>query len=153
MDDSLFFDWADVEIEAVSHAERRAEMGAARRQSKDFIRKNVQQLLLHYGQKDVVAVLRACDDVAFALRDKLPEPVFNGAAPYFSSQREEAELWAQFASDGQIAAMLGACFDRIGGTRLAVDDRKRLLVAIWNSLTADDRKAFRDRVMNRESSR
>lgn len=108
--------------------------------------------LCRHARKDVRATLAGCDTVMAVLRDKLPEPMFRGSSPYFTGQRDECELWAEFASDGQIAAMLAACLDRISGSRLILDDRKRLLVAVWNSLDPEDRRAFRDRVMPKDPS-
>lgn len=139
----------DHQLEAAARA---AQMGRQMMDSHARARV-VWQGLQHHAQRDPVAVVAACDDALSILRGELPEPVFAGGAPYFTGQREECERWAEWASDGQIAAMLGACLARIGGTRLVVEDRKRLMVAIWNSLTADDRKAFRDRVMAKENSR
>ena len=141
--------------EADHAAEVQALAGAMGREAMDRAERaaTVWRMLQVHARKDAISVAAACDDALSILRDKLPEPVFAGAAPYFTSQREECAMWAEFASDGQIAAMLAVCLDRIGGTRLLLDDRKRLLVAVWNSLTPDDRKAFRDRVMPKDSAR
>jgi hypothetical protein len=107
--------------------------------------------LMRHAARDALATLTGCDAVMAALRDRLPEPAICGYAPFsFQGARDDCEVWAEYASDGQIAAMLGACFERIGKGRLAIEDRKRLLVAIWNSLTPQDRKAFRDRVLAKE---
>jgi len=133
---------ADTLAAAAAHAMRQVE-------AQERIELICRMLIVH-ARKDVVATLAAVDAVVAALRDRLPEPVFAGGAPHFAGQRAECEAWAEFASDGQIAAMLAACLDRIAGTQLLVKDRKRLLVACWNSLTPDDRKAFRDRVMPKD---
>lgn len=102
--------------------------------------------LARHAGKDALAVLAACDRIAEALRDRLPAPVYEAAAPSFGSAREDAAIWADVASDGQVAAMLIACLDRIGGRPVAIADRKRLLVAVWNGLPASDRRAFVARV-------
>jgi hypothetical protein len=136
-------------------AERRALAvdRAARLQAREDLHDALFETLRRGAAADAQVVLEVCDGVMGLLRDKLPEPMFTGSSPYFTGQRSECELWAEFASDGQIAAMLAACMDRIGGTRLLIEDRKRLLVAVWNSLTPEDRKAFRDRVMPKDNAR
>ncbi|MFN7224456.1 MAG: hypothetical protein ACK4MS_10595 [Paracoccaceae bacterium] len=141
-------DGLDIEDDAISGAQAMA----LARSAHDLRRHLVITDLCRHARRDVRATLQGCDALMAVLRDKLPEPVFMGASPYFTGQRAECDHWAEFASDGQVAAMLGACLDRIADTRLVVDDRKRLLVAVWNSLTPDDRRAFRDRVMPKDPS-
>jgi hypothetical protein len=68
------------------------------------------------------------------------------AAPVWGNGAAEAEWWAEFATAQAISAMLSACLKRIadGQMPMAPNARKRALVAIWNSLTAEDRTAFLD---------
>ena len=93
-----------------------------------------------------MAVVAACDLALQRIQDRLPPPEFGGAAPFWSESRYEAEQWAEYASDAQIAAMMAACLNRIGGARLVANERKRLMVALWNSLNPEDRQAFREKV-------
>lgn len=111
----------------------------------------VEQDLMRHARKDVFATLAGCDAVMAALRDRLPAPQFDSAAPAFTSLRADAEVWAEYASDGQIAAMMEACLGRIGGARVALADRKRLFVALWNGLPPEEKRAFSDKVMKKEA--
>lgn len=107
--------------------------------------------LINHARRDVWATLSACDALMAALRDRLPAPVFADAAPNFASLRADCEVWADYASDGQIAAMMEACLGRIGGARVALADRKRLFVALWNGLPPEEKRAFSDKVMKKEA--
>jgi len=112
----------------------------------------VEQDLIRHARKDALATLAGCDAFVSALRDRLPEPQFSQAAPYaFGDAKTDCDVWADYASDGQIAAMLEACLARIGGARVAVADRKRLMVALWNGLSPEDRRAFSEKVMKKEA--
>jgi hypothetical protein len=91
---------------------------------------------------DAIAVVAACDFTLERLQDKLPAPEIGAAAPYWSSARDEAALWAEVASDRQVLGMLVACLDRISGSKAVQRDREALLVALWNTLPADRRAAF-----------
>lgn len=106
----------------------------------------VYRALCAHAADDAVAVVAACDLVLQRIQDKMPSPEFLAAAPYWTSARGEADLWAECASDGQIAAMLTACLDRIGGARVLQRDREALLVALWNGLPPDRQQAFRVKV-------
>ena len=91
---------------------------------------------------DAIAVAAACDFTLERLQDKLPAPEIGAAAPYWSSAKDEAALWAEVASDRQVIGMLVACLDRINGSKAVQRDREALLVALWNTLPADRRAAF-----------
>jgi hypothetical protein len=91
---------------------------------------------------DAIAVVAACDFALERLQDKLPAPEIGAAAPYWSSARAEAALWAEVASDRQVIGMLVACLDRMDGSHAAQRDREALIVALWNTLPADRRAAF-----------
>ena len=85
------------------------------------------------------AVAIAAADVALELF-AAPMP---DAAPCWQSAQSEADWWADFASDTQIAAMLSACLKRIAEQgMIAPKARKRALVSIWNSLDPTERAAF-----------
>ena len=92
--------------------------------------------------EDAIAVVAACDFTLERIQDKLPAPEIGAAAPFWSSARDEAALWAEVASDRQVIGMLVACLDRINGAKAAQRDREGLLVALWNTLPADRRAAF-----------
>lgn len=136
----------------IDEAAARAVLGATAIIQTDERRDLVIRDLIRHARRDALATLQGCDLVMAGLRDKLPEPVFRGGAPTVTSQRDECEFWAEFASDGQIAAMLVACLDRIGGTKAVLNDRKRLFVALWNGLPPEDRKAFRARVLTEKTN-
>ena len=91
---------------------------------------------------DAIAVVAACDFTLERLQDKLPAPEIGAAAPYWTSARDDAALWAEVASDRQVLGMLVACLDRINGSKAVQRDREALLVALWNTLPADRRAAF-----------
>lgn len=92
--------------------------------------------------EDAIAVVAACDFTLERIQDKLPAPEIGAAAPFWSSARDEAALWAEVASDRQVIGMLVACLDRINGAKAAQRDREGLLVALWNTLPTDRRAAF-----------
>jgi hypothetical protein len=91
---------------------------------------------------DAIAVVAACDFTLERLQDKLPAPEIGAAAPYWTSAKDDAALWAEVASDRQVLGMLVACLDRINGSKAVQRDREALLVALWNTLPADRRAAF-----------
>ena len=102
--------------------------------------------LAHHARRDAVAVAAACDGVLEQLRRALPAPVFAAAAPTWDDARAAAQDWAAYAADWQVAAMLAACLDRVGGARVPSDDRKSLLAALWRGLPEKDQRAFLARV-------
>lgn len=109
--------------------------------------------LAHHARRDGVAVAAACDVVLENLRRGLPAPVFAAAAPLWSDARAEAQDWAQHAADWQVAAMLCACLDRVGGARVPTDDRKALMAALWRGLPEKEQRAFVARVDPRGTAR
>jgi hypothetical protein len=112
----------------------------------------VEQDLTRHARKDALATLAGCDVFIEAMRCRLPELQFSEAAPYsFLGARGDCAVWAEYASDGQIAWMLETCLQRIGGARVRVADRKRLMVALWNGLPPEDRRAFSEKVMKKEA--
>lgn len=87
--------------------------------------------------------------VAVAVADAFLEatgPAFPEVAPFLGTAQSEADWWADCANGQQIAAMLAACLRRLamGQMVLAINARKRAMVAIWNSLPPQDRTAFLD---------
>jgi hypothetical protein len=70
-------------------------------------------------------------------------PTVPDLAPAFGGINDDAEWWAECASDAQIAAMTHACVKRIAGRGISSPGaRKRALVAIWNALDPRERAAF-----------
>lgn len=98
--------------------------------------------LIHHAGKDAVAVVAACDRMLEVLQDKLPAPEFGNACPFWREARLDARLWAEVASEGQVAAMLVACLDRIPGGEFLLRDREALLAAIWKGLPLERQRAF-----------
>lgn len=117
-------------------------MTAAGLSSRERLADRIYRGLCTAAADDALAVVAACDFALERLQDKLPAPEIGAAAPYWSSARAEASLWADVASDRQIIGMLVACLDRINGAQAAQRDREALLVALWNTLPADRRAAF-----------
>lgn len=109
----------------------------------------IYRALCRHAADDAVAVVAACDLILQRIQDKLPAPEFGAASPFWSTARDDAANWAQCASDAQIAAMMNACLDRIGGAKVLQRDREALLVALWNGLPPDRQNAFRVRVAGR----
>lgn len=117
-------------------------MNASPPSKREAMANRIYRGLCGYAQEDALAVVAACDFTLDRLQDKLPAPEIGAAAPFWTSARQEAALWASVASDRQVLGMLVACLDQINGTRAAQRDREALLVALFNSLPPDRRKAF-----------
>jgi hypothetical protein len=85
--------------------------------------------------------------VAVAVADAFLEctaPEWPELAPFLGTAQSEADWWADCATGQQVTAMLTACLKRmvLGQMVLALNARKRAMVAIWNSLPSQDRAAF-----------
>jgi hypothetical protein len=102
----------------------------------------VYRALCAFTARDPMAVVVACDFMLQRLQDRLPAPQMLAAAPYWSTARDEARLWAEVASDAQVIGMLVACIDRLDGASAAQKDRDALMVALWNAAPEARRKAF-----------
>lgn len=99
-----------------------------------------------YAEIDVLPVLVACDTLIEALAPRLPDLLFDHACPDWVSARRECEIWADCAPPSTVTAMLVACITALQGLDLGKNPRKRMFVALWNSLTPEDRKAFLDKI-------
>jgi hypothetical protein len=117
-------------------------MNAAPRSKREALADRIYRGLCTAAAEDAIAVVAACDFTLERIQDKLPAPEIGAAAPFWSSAKDEAALWAEVASDRQVIGMLVACLDRINGAKAAQRDREALLVALWNTLPADRRAAF-----------
>lgn len=62
--------------------------------------------------------------------------------PLLNSVRSEALFWADCASPVEIEAYTAAGLRAIDRGAFHVAARKRLLIALWNSLTAADKRGF-----------
>lgn len=84
------------------------------------------------------AAIAACDAALATFAPPHPE-----LAPFHEAFREEADWWAEFAPHSMQVAYLAAILKTME-TRppVAAAARKRALVAIWNSLTPEERSAF-----------
>jgi hypothetical protein len=102
----------------------------------------VYRALCGFTARDPMAVVVACDFMLQRMQDRLPAPQMLAAAPYWSSARDEARLWAEVASDAQVIGMLVACIDRLDGASAAQKDRDALMVALWRAMPEARRKAF-----------
>jgi hypothetical protein len=83
--------------------------------------------------------------VADAFLDQVA-PRYPSAAPLFTGDSAEVDWWASTASDTALSLMLVACLKRaaMGQMPMPVNARKRILVAIWNTLGPAERGAFLD---------
>lgn len=117
-------------------------MTAAPMSKREALADRVYRGLCTVAADDAIAVVAACDFALQRIQDKLPAPEIGAAAPFWSSARDEAALWAEVASDRQIVGMLVACLGRIDGAKVAQRDREALLVAVWNTLPDDRKSAF-----------
>ena len=59
-----------------------------------------------------------------------------------STLRQDAASWADWASPPELETVVAAGLRKIGKTALGIKARKRLIVALWESLTDADRRAF-----------
>lgn len=77
---------------------------------------------------------------------ELVSPAWPECAPLVAATQQEADWWADVAPDSAVSAMLVACLKRftVGNMPMPPKARKRALVAIWNSLSPEDRTAFLD---------
>lgn len=65
---------------------------------------------------------------------------------YRDSMAHAAGIWADCATPHEIATYLAAGLARIDRRAFARNTRKKILVALWNSLPPEDRAAFLDYV-------
>ncbi len=100
------------------------------------------QGLVKEAQEDPIATTAACDYLLEGIQSHLPAPEFGAASPFWNTSRQACATWAEVASDGQIAAMLLACLERIGDRRILARDREKLIVALWQGLPPERRTAF-----------
>ena len=70
------------------------------------------------------------------------EPEFSA----FSDVREDAKWWADVATPIELEAYVGEGLRRIERTSFAPMARKRLMVALWDSFSAEDQRRFLARV-------
>lgn len=77
---------------------------------------------------------------------ELVAPAWPECAPLVGTTQAEADWWADCAPDSAVSAMLVACLKRmaLGQMPIPPKARKRALVAIWNTLSPEDRTAFLD---------
>ena len=64
----------------------------------------------------------------------------------FGRLREDAAFWADVAHPAELEAYFASALRRLGNRALGIKARKRLLVALWLSLSDPDRRAFLGRV-------
>ena len=92
--------------------------------------------------RDRAAAISAADVALERFAPDMPE-----CAPLFTGITEEAEWWADGASDTMIATVLRACLRRVTRRNMVSPKaRKMALVAIWNTLDEHDRTAFLEMV-------
>lgn len=60
----------------------------------------------------------------------------------FGALREDAAFWADIATPRELEAYVGAGLRRMQTTHFAAAARKRILVALWESMDDGDRRRF-----------
>lgn len=122
-----------------------ADRMAAYKASSEFVEHRARAI----GEALIIAINRADSHdhgttmaVLAAMLEELgadtPEPLLYG-----NQVRADAAWWADLASPGEVEAYTAAGLRQIADKgRFCIAARKRLLIMIWNSLTAADRKSF-----------
>lgn len=64
----------------------------------------------------------------------------------FGDMRADAEWWADLATPVELELYAGAALKRIARTPFAPRAKRRLMAALWQSLTVEERQAFLARV-------
>jgi len=103
----------------------------------------------HYRVVELLAaVARAPHGPANAIMAAALEERRAGPPPHmaFGDIREDAAFWADTATPAEVEAVVAAGLRRIERTQFAAAARKRLFVALWETMEADDRRAFLARV-------
>lgn len=90
----------------------------------------------------------ACAIMAAALSD------LTAGAPIAAVMdvKEDAQFWADVASPIEIEAYLRACLLRIDNMATALGERKRMMMALWLSFSAEDKDSFLKRVTAEETA-
>lgn len=88
--------------------------------------------------EDAVQIMAAALDDLRAGDPPMPDP--------FGRLREDADFWADCAHPAELEAYFASALKRLGTQALGIAARKRLFVAIWHSLSDQDRRAFLARV-------
>lgn len=65
---------------------------------------------------------------------------------YTSTLRSDAKVWADFANPVELEAYAAASLAAIANQGFGIAARKRLMIALWNSLTPADKQNFIARV-------
>jgi hypothetical protein len=65
---------------------------------------------------------------------------------FADNMRSDATFWADIASPAELEAYVGAGLRRMGTTAFAAETRKRLFVALWQSMPDTEKRAFLSRV-------
>lgn len=97
-----------------------------------------------------MSVAKKDRDTAIAAADVALEffaPTMPEGAPIFTGFQEEADWWANLASDSMISAVMRACTRRVTQRPMISPRAKKMaLVAIWNTLGEKERADFLDAV-------
>jgi hypothetical protein len=110
---------------------------------------HVDQAAFHAAAQIVAAYHRAAQthpQAALTTLDHLLEraaPELPEFAPFWTEGPQACADWAAFASEAMAVNMLAACLQRLDRHPVSrVNALKRAMVALWNSLPAQDRAAF-----------
>lgn len=116
------------------------------------------QQVARYTLNCLLALDSFAPHVAVAVADAFLEaaaPAWPNVAPLFEGAQGEADWWAEFATGTMVVAMLSACLKRLSKGQMitAQNAKKRAMVAIWNSMTPEDKTGFLDYVQPPPGSR
>ncbi|RWR29471.1 hypothetical protein D2T31_10850 [Sinirhodobacter populi] len=67
-------------------------------------------------------------------------------APFMEATASTAQFWADIAPPHELVAYGMAALDRLRTTALGLNTRKRLFVALWKTLSEEDRLRFVKRI-------
>jgi hypothetical protein len=128
-------------LEHLSAPLREVVEGAVRERAVALIREHL------LAAVDLAAAAKAQHPLAEVLCSALEEIATGAPREMFLSRlREDAEHWAYCALPLELEAYVGAGLQRIERTDFAAPARKRLLVALWGSMNAEERRRFLSRV-------
>ena len=81
-------------------------------------------------------------DAAQIMAAALEDMEVGGPDPAFGPLRADAEWWAELAPPHEVQEYVYAGLKQLGQQALGSGARKRMILALWQGLSADDKRAF-----------
>lgn len=103
----------------------------------------------HWRLVELIGAIRKAPEAAaaeimqFALEER---SAGQPPLPFLADMREDAAWWADCATPAEVEAVVAAGLRRVERAMFAQAARKRILVAMWDSLPDADRRTFLRRV-------